>query len=166
MFNQVKMISTPLTEDETTMNTIDDEETMTTGDFATATFDDLPDELRRVIMMMRAYMQAQIATDRCVIEWMSSSKYKFELAEECREAGFKALRTKNEMRRRLGEEHCEMYIRHVRRCELAWQPAEFNRGFFDQLCYERAVRVWWKRKHPALYPALHVPTNKHAAAAS
>ena len=134
------MVITPA---DLTMTTTCDADNMTTGDSTPATFDDLPDEIRRIIMMMRADGQAwdsQFYLKRAPI-WATRHATKRDLIHFCQLRGFKRTSwTKGALRQYLVSAHTDDYLQHMRRSEDIWQPATFpNRDYRSA----RAVRVWW-----------------------
>ena len=166
-----------MTQDETTMTTFEEDETMSTGDCATATFDDLPDELRVKIMMMRADRQAWESHVCASPRWESVASlvknipkdmWKLvELRDACRARGLTVTGNKSLLRCRLGRHHCEQYLSHVLHCELFWQPWEFRTNNIDdyfnysldswsvnyfktplQKQNARAVKAWWNKNRP------------------
>ena len=130
----------------TTMTTFDEDTTMTTGESASATFDDLPDEIRRMIMMKRADGQAWESNYTRHPIWVSSHATKRDLLHFCRLRGLRERKswTKHELRQLLVNDHTFCYLRHMRECERVWQPPTFKWR------RERLVRAWWSSRYPEL----------------
>ena len=140
-----------ITQADPTMTTTFDDDTTTTGDSIPATFDDLPDEIRREIMMKRADGQAWDSQYRRHPIWASSYATKKDLIHFCRLAGFQKSFgsfkwTKHALRQQLVSAHDDDYLRHMRQSEQIWQPATFNRDYRTG----RAVRAWWSSNYPEL----------------
>lgn len=115
-----------------------------------ATFDDLPDEIRSKIMMMRALNHAKTLLWRKVPVWNCIAANKRDLVfmligTPCK----KRFPTKSVLRQQLCERHIRKYVEYERRCEMVWNPVEGAWGKSEQhwksLCLEleRQYTSFW-----------------------
>ena len=85
------------------------------------TFDDLPDDLRREIMMKRAYRQSWDPYMSTPYAFACGEAKKRDLVEACRKSGLAVSGRKQDIGDCLGRHRLQRFLQRVYQCEQFWQ---------------------------------------------